>query len=132
MTQDRVKIGTHTLTTLVAVTPEEQSQGLMYQPWPPPIMTFAFLGRSIHKFWMKNTPSPLDLIFCCAGKVVQIYDGQPYSLDRIGPNEPTDLVVEMPRGLAHQLGIKPGQSVSLSYSIPTLSRLYQSRLTKNS
>lgn len=129
---DKIKIGAQVLETLVAITQQEHAKGLMHCAWPPPVMTFVLSSVGIHKFWMKNTPSPLDIIFCNAGKIIQIYAGQPYSLRHVGPDTPTDLVVEMPYGTAEKLDIKSGQSVILSYSVPTLAKVYQNRLTKKS
>ena len=73
--KDKVIIGTHEFPIVVAITPEEQATGLMYKSWPPPVMAFPFGSSGIHKFWMKNTISPLDIVFCRDSKVIGIYDG---------------------------------------------------------
>ena len=39
---DIISIKGQVFPTLVAVTEAEQSKGLMYQKWPPPIMSFPY------------------------------------------------------------------------------------------
>lgn len=99
--------------TLIAETPEEQSKGLMYQQWPPPIMAFPFQTKAVHKFWMKNTYCPLDIVFCRDNVVLGIFRGQPLSTTLVGPNEPVDLVVELPAGTADRYKIKRGDRVQV-------------------
>lgn len=114
--------------TLVAVTDTEQERGLMFKEWPPPIMSFPFSTSEQRKFWMKNTPSPLDIIFCMSGKIIEIYNGNPNCENLIGPDNPTDLVVEMPAGMVGKYGISSGDTVSLKYSIATLAKHYMQKL----
>lgn len=121
---DTIVLGAQKLPTLVAITEEEQTQGLMYKPWPPPIMTFPFKQAKICKFWMRNTISPLDIVFCKSNKVVSIFEGKPLSLIQVGPNEPCDLVVELPKGTAKKLGIAVGSFVDLKMSTKTLAKKY--------
>lgn len=113
-----VFIGENPIKTLVAATPEEQEVGLMWKKWPPPVLTFPFKSSETRSFWMKNTVSPLDIIFCNAGKVVAIMHGEPLSTKLISPGQPSDLVVELPAGTAGQLNISPGDPVVLK---PTVS-----------
>ena len=125
---DRVIIGEKQFDALVAITAEEIETGLMYKSWPPPVMAFTFAKADIRRFWMKNTMSPLDIVFCRAGKVIGIFGGEPFSLDHIGPDEPCDLVVEFPSGTAKNNNISVGDSVKLSYSIPTLAKKFENNL----
>lgn len=122
---DRIVIGNKTFETLVALSEEEQCQGLMYRPWPPPIMTFPFKKADIHKFWMRNTISPLDIIFCQGGKVVEMYKGEPLSLKLVGPDAMVDMVVEMPAGTVEKCGINKGDSVDIKYSLGTLAKKFE-------
>jgi len=122
------KIALH---TLVAISEQEKITGLMGKEWPPPIMSFPNIDRQISKFWMKNTPSPLDIIFCNAGKVIAIEKGIPNSKEIVGPDSPSDLVVELPFGLAAKLEIKPGASVRLEYDILTLAKKIELVLAKS-
>lgn len=127
---DYIKIGNHQFQTLVAVTDQEHQQGLKYYSWPPPIMSFYFKKAELHPFWMKDTPSPLDLIFCCDNKIIDIVAGTPFALHHIGPTDVTDLVVEVPANFSNKAGIKIGQSVHLQLSIKTTARLFQHELSK--
>jgi uncharacterized membrane protein (UPF0127 family) len=99
--------------TLLALSEEEQTHGLMGQAWPPPIMSFVYTYPRVNKFWMKNTPSPLDIVFCNKGKVTQIHKGIPFSTDVIGDNTFSDLIIEYPYGTVQQAGIKIGHTVDL-------------------
>lgn len=99
--------------TLLAISEEEQSHGLMGQEWPPPVMSFLYTYPRYNKFWMKNTPSPLDIVFCHQGTVTQICKGEPYSTDMIGDNKLSDLIVEFPHGTVVSSGIKLGHKVGL-------------------
>jgi len=102
--------------TILAETFEAQARGLMFVKWPPPVMSFPFTTTAIHKFWMKNTYCPLDIVFCRANVVVGVYRGQPLSTAQIGPDEPVDLVIELPAGTADQFKIKRGDPVRLERS----------------
>jgi uncharacterized membrane protein (UPF0127 family) len=97
--------------TLLAISADEQSKGLMFEKFPPPIMSFIYTEPQINKFWMKNTPSPLDIIFCCDGEIKQICVGEPYSTQTIGGDNPSNLVIELPFGIVHQSVIKLGNKV---------------------
>jgi uncharacterized membrane protein (UPF0127 family) len=98
--------------TLLAISEEEQSKGLMYRDWPPPVMSFVYASPQLNRFWMKNTPSPLDIVFCCDGKIKQIAKGESFSTRAVGDFE-SDLVIELPYGTAKGSGIEVGQSVGL-------------------
>jgi len=98
--------------TLLAISSEEQSKGLMYQDWPPPVMSFVYAEPQLNRFWMKNTPSPLDIVFCCNGIIRQINRGDPFSTSIIGDIK-SDLVVEFPYGTVKNANIMIGQQVGL-------------------
>lgn len=127
---DKIFFGNHELPTLIALTEDEQRIGLMKRPWPPPVMAFPYDTARIRKFWMKDTISPLDIVFCRAGQVLSIYNGEPLCLTHVGPDEPSDLVVELPRGTAKKLGITPGTKTRLVYGLFSLARKYEMRLSK--
>jgi uncharacterized membrane protein (UPF0127 family) len=107
--------------TLIALSEREQSIGLMNQEWPPPVMSFVYSFPKISKFWMHNTPSPLDIIFCNNGKVSQICYGEPYSTKMIGDDSFSNLIIEFPHGTVSSSSIKIGQDVGLVK--PTLDEL---------
>ena len=113
MNEGYIYVNNNVFHTLLAISHEEQEKGLMGQSWPPPIMTFVYNEPKINKFWMKNTPSPLDIIFCSNGKVSQICLGEPNSTSIIGDDDYSDLVIELPRGTVLSSGIKIGHQVGL-------------------
>lgn len=111
---DVVSIKGQIFPTLIAITEAEQHRGLMFREWPPPIMSFPYNKSATRRFWMKNTISPLDIVFCNSNCVVGIFRGEPMSTKLIGPDRPTDLVVELPAGTADKLGLQIGDYVGLS------------------
>lgn len=98
---------------LLAQTPQEQENGLMYCSSPAPVMAFPYRRPQINKFWMKNTISPLDIVFSLRGKITGIFKGEPYSTASIGSDIPSDLIVEMQHGTCEHLGIRVGDPVFL-------------------
>jgi hypothetical protein len=108
---DTISIKGQSFPALVAITENEQRQGLMWKPYPTPIMIFPYSTASIHKFWMHNTIAPLDIIFCKDNIILSIAQGEPLSTKLVGPNEPTDCVVELPGGSAQLIGLKPGDYI---------------------
>ena len=107
--------------SLFAISHEEQAKGLMHQPFPPPIMSFIYSRAQVNKFWMKNTPSPLDIVFCNNGRILQICKGEPYSTSTIGNDTFSNLVIEFPYGTIKNSSIKIGHQVGLVK--PTYSEL---------
>lgn len=113
MNQGYLHIDGNVFDTLLAISEEEQSQGLMYQSWPPPVMSFLYPHPKLAQFWMKNTPSPLDIVFSCNGKITQICKGEPYSTAIVGDYDLSDLVVELPYGTVKKLGISQGSDIEI-------------------
>ena len=113
MEQGYIHIANNIFPTLLAISAEEQAKGLMFQEWPPPIMSFIYRQAQVNRFWMHNTKSPLDIIFCHQGQVSQICQGEPYSTAIIGDNKPSDLIVEFPLGTAKTFNLKLGHSVGI-------------------
>lgn len=127
---NKIVLGNFEFEILIAVSEQEQIKGLKEYSWPPPIMVFPFDKSAIHKFWMHKTSSPLDLVFCNKNKIIEIVSGIPFSLDRIGPDLPSDLVVELPGGLAKKIELKVGQAIDLKYSLTDLTRRLEEKLLK--
>lgn len=120
---DKIIINKNTFPTLVAVTREEHEKGLMHQPWPPPIMVFPYKSSNIRKFWMKNTCSPLDIVFANQGKVIDIFKGKPYDCTLLGPNVPVDLVAEFPLGFAEKYSFAQNDNIEVMYSLKSLAKM---------
>lgn len=108
-----IQIDNNIFSTLLAISEEEQSKGLMFQPWPPPIMSFVYAHPKPVSFWMKNTPSPLDIVFCREGIIQKISKGEPFSTASISGGYASDLVIEFPYGTIEDLKIKTGSKVEL-------------------
>lgn len=113
MEQGYIYIHNNIFPTLVAISEQEQQQGLMGQEWPPPIMSFFYDSPKINKFWMHRTPSPLDIVFCYKNKISQICYGEPFSTKIIGAEQFSDLIIEFPYGTVNTSEIKIGHSVGL-------------------
>lgn len=121
---DFVVIAGNRIQTLLALTQEEQERGLMYQQWPPPVMSFVYASPRINKFWMKSTPSPLDIVFCLNNKIMSICSGTPNSTEIIGDNRFSDLVIEFPAGTCNSFGIKVGDSAELECCKDSLMKIF--------
>ena len=117
MEQGYVYLHENIFPTLLAISSDEQQRGLMHQEWPPPVMAFVYGTPQINRFWMKNTPSPLDIVFCQNGKVAEICFGEPHSTEVIG-TKVSDLVIELPYGTVDSIGLKVGQSAGLIKPTP--------------
>ena len=112
MEQGYIYVANNIYPSLIAISEEEQAKGLMFEPFPPPIMSFIYAEPRINRFWMKNTPSPLDIVFCCNGEIIQICKGEPYSTSTIGGAH-SDLVIEFPFGTVLNHDIKLGHKVGI-------------------
>lgn len=113
MEEGYIHISDNVFPTLLAISNEEQSKGLMGQVWPPPIMSFIYTKSAVNKFWMKDTPSPLDIVFCHDGMVTQICKGEPFSTASIGNQSFSDLIIEFPYGIVKSTGIKLNNKVGI-------------------
>jgi len=113
--------GQHRFNVEQARTADEQEKGLMYRTdipddggmlfWPYPPDGSAPRAAS---FWMKNTPSPLDIIFIRAdGTIARIAENTvPFSEDHVESGEPIGAVLELKGGRSSTLGIAEGDRVS--------------------
>lgn len=105
----------------VARTPAEQERGLMFRTNIPADGGMIFVpypaeggGPREASFWMKNTPSPLDIIFIRPdGTIARIADNTiPFSEAPVQSGEPVNAVLEINGGKAAELGIAPGDKVT--------------------
>jgi uncharacterized membrane protein (UPF0127 family) len=104
--------GRHRFTIDVVDTPATRARGLMERTGIAPDygMLFDFGVDQPVSFWMKNTPTPLDMIFIRAdGTVAGIAaDTTPYSLESIDSPAPVRFVLEVVAGTARRIGLVPG------------------------
>ncbi|WP_343527911.1 DUF192 domain-containing protein [Sphingomonas sp.] len=113
--------GSHRFAVESARTAAEQQQGLMYRtdlkpdggmlfaPYPP-----DGTGPREASFWMKNTPTSLDILFIRAdGTIARIAENTvPFSEAPVASGEPVAAVLELVGGRSAELGISEGDKVS--------------------
>ena len=109
----------------VVNTPKEQEKGLMFRP---PLeddrgMLFIFTPARPVAFWMKNTPSPLDIIFLLDGEVKAIARNATICKSDPCPVYPeggvvADSVIEVRSGLTQEIGLKEGDRISVKFLLP--------------
>jgi uncharacterized membrane protein (UPF0127 family) len=100
------------LEVLLALSEEEQIQGLMKINPPLPNMAFIYKNPKYSSFWMKDTKAPLDIVFCLDGKISKICKGEPFSTTLIDGGL-SDLVVEFPYGTCKDYGLIEGSEINL-------------------
>ncbi|MGD1918907.1 MAG: DUF192 domain-containing protein [Pleurocapsa sp.] len=106
------EIGEATIKLEVAQTPEQQAIGLMFRKSLADDrgMLFPFEFERNARFWMKNVPISLDIIFLNGDSIVGIAANVPGCKSDpcpvYGPDALVDKVVELRGGRAEELGIK--------------------------
>ncbi len=99
----------------LAITPAQQSQGLMYRRDMPANagMLFVYNRPQPLSFWMKNTFIPLDMLFIGAdGRIIHIRERTvPHSLTPVHSKGDALAVLELNGGTTSRLGIKLGDLV---------------------
>ena len=102
----------------VAMTREQQSQGLMYVRYMPESTGMLFVYRQPRalSMWMKNTYIPLDMLFIRAdGSIANIeINTEPLSLESIHASEPLNFVLELNAGVTERLGVDTQSRVYFS------------------
>ena len=106
----------------VAITEEEHEKGLMFEKKAFPI-AFWFKKPGIRQFWMKDTLVPLDILFCCDNRIIDITYGAPLSKKLIGPYKKSDLVIELPYGTVYNFGFSIDDKIDLELSEKTKSKI---------
>ena len=106
---------THSFSVELALTPEEQRQGLMYRRElaEDAGMLFFYPACARAAFWMKNTYIPLDMVFVDRHGVVASIatDTEPFSERTIASGPPVWAVVELNAGAAAKIGLAVGDRV---------------------
>jgi len=97
-----------------------RQMGMMYRYYIPDTvgMLFIFPGEQQRGFWMKNTPSSLDIMYANANKrIVRIWENTlPYSEESIPSGDPAKYVIEVVAGFCSKHGITEGDKFSyISY-----------------
>ena len=111
--------GEHAFLVEIADTDASRARGLMFRP---PLaddrgMLFQFPSAGEQSFWMRNTPSSLDILYIAPdGKIVSIAKhATPYSETPIPSYGAANGVLELRAGRADEIGAKPGDLVKHNF-----------------
>jgi uncharacterized membrane protein (UPF0127 family) len=113
--------GRHVFRAELAGTAAEQERGLMYRTGLAPDFGMLFAPYPpdggpprLASFWMRNTPSALDIVFIRAdGTIARIAENAvPFSETPVLSGEVVAAVLEVPGGRTAELGIGEGDRVS--------------------
>lgn len=103
-----------TFSTEMAMTPEQQSMGMMFRTEMGEFegMLFVFPVTRRASFWMRNTLIPLDMVFVRPnGRIANIITAEPETDTSRRSKGRVKAVFEIPGGRAAELGIKAGDLV---------------------
>ena len=112
-----IRVGEKPVRVQIAVRDEEMQRGLMERRdlGVNDGMLFVYDRPQGMSFWMRNTPTPLDIgFFDRSGKLIEIYPLHPF--DETGVQSRSDellIALEMNQGWFRENGIKPGQQLDL-------------------
>ncbi len=99
----------------IAMRAEEQAAGLMHRVDLPKDrgMLFVFDDEQERFFWMKNTPTPLDIVYADTyGEIVHVAaNTTPFSTVPIPSLLPAKYAFEIHANLASELGVAVGDSL---------------------
>jgi uncharacterized membrane protein (UPF0127 family) len=105
----------HEFSVEMAVTPDQQTVGLMFRPTVPPDggMLFDWGTPRNSQMWMRNTISSLDMVFINAdGTIRSIAENTvPQSLAIIDSRGPVRATLELAAGTTARLNIRVGDKV---------------------
>ena len=83
-------------------------------------MLFVFSDERQHRFWMRNTITPLDIAFARSnGTIVKIWQMPPLTLRTFPSVEPAMFALEVKQGTFESLGIKEGDQMQFADDIFT-------------
>jgi hypothetical protein len=104
--------GRHSFDIELALTPAQQSQGLMFRRkmTADAGMLFFHQRETVATMWMRNTILPLDMLFVATdGRIVHIVERTvPQSLTTISAGRPVRAVLELNAGTVRRLAVKSG------------------------
>jgi uncharacterized membrane protein (UPF0127 family) len=110
------KEGKVTVKAEIAVTDAQREQGLMYRKTlkDGEGMLFVFQSDQILSFWMKNTLVPLSIAYIAYdGRILEIYDMQPGSLDPVRSSRSVRYALEVPQGWFGRAGLGVGDRLEI-------------------
>ena len=107
----------------VAADNAQRQRGLMFRKsiGPQEGMIFVFPSDDDHSFWMKNTLTPLDMVFVSEDwRVVGVIeDVPPLSEVSRSVGTPSRYVLEFAAGTTKRLGIGTGDRVTVEGNLPS-------------
>ncbi len=113
--QTTLSIGVHLIRAEMAISEEERARGLMFreQLGQNDGMVFRFANNGRACMWMKNTLVPLSVAFIAEdGRIVNIEDMAPQTLEPHCAREPVRYALEMNRGWFTKRNIRAGTTVT--------------------
>ena len=118
--ESSVELGGKPFSVEIADTQEKQALGLMFRDSMPDDagMIFIFPNEAPRSFWMKNTRIPLDIMYFDKDlKMVSISaDTPPCRVSRCPSypsSKPAMYVLELNAGKASELGVGPGDKLTI-------------------
>jgi len=106
---------THDFNVEMALTPEQQTVGLMLRPSVPADggMLFDWGSPRPSQMWMKNTISSLDMVFINQDGTIRAIAERtvPHSLATVSSNGPVRATLELAAGTTERLNIRVGDTV---------------------
>jgi hypothetical protein len=114
-------ISGHKLRAEIAASPDARSQGLMFRERLEPNrgMLFVFPEATTQSMWMMNTLIPLSVAFLGPdGRILNIRDMAPQTLDMHASEGPAAYALETNRGWFAERGIRAGMRVEGLESAP--------------
>ncbi|MGZ3180870.1 MAG: DUF192 domain-containing protein [Telluria sp.] len=110
----QLSIGINLIQAEVALNEAQREQGLMFREKMAPNAGMIFVFDDVNQqcMWMKNTLLPLSVAFIDAeGKIVNVEDMQPQTLDSHCSARPVKFALEMNLGWFDKHHIKPGTAI---------------------
>jgi uncharacterized membrane protein (UPF0127 family) len=112
-----IAVGGKTVRMQLAVKPKEMERGLMERRdlGSDDGMIFVYVGTQQMSFWMRNTPTPLDIGFFTADGVLrEVYPLYPYDETPVqSVGDQMKFALEVNQGWFAKNGVKPGAKLDL-------------------
>lgn len=111
----RIQVAGHALKVEVVTTPQQMARGLMFREklGTNDGMLFVYPDPGYHGMWMMNTLIPLSVAFIDGdGRILNIADMEPQTVDRHVAAGPARYAIETNRGWFASRKIKAGDKVT--------------------
>lgn len=112
-----IRVGAKTVRMQLAVLPGEMQQGLMGRRdlGRDDGMLFVYARPQPVSFWMRNTPTPLDIgFFNAEGTLLEVYAMYPFDENSVrSRSQVVQFALEMNQGWYRENGVLPGAKVDV-------------------